>query len=130
PGPGEGRGEQAQLAARAVPARPPQLSATQVAARRQLALRVLERGEHEQVAALVIAAILPPDPLEGFVERREVAHGRASVCSDGRVRTATGRGGCGSSSASSRTLSIVSTSVLSSSCFTSSRTSTMSPCLR
>src|SRR5204863_185888 len=97
---------------------------------RELALGVFQGRQHEQVAALVIAVVLPPDALERLFERREVAHGRASVWPDVRVRTARGRNGCGSSSASSSTSSIVSTGLISSSCFTSSGTSTMSLRLR
>src|SRR6266550_2796967 len=108
----------------------PELLSREVPARRELALRVLEGRQHEQVTALVIAVVLPPDALEGLFERRKVAHGRASVCPDVRARTATGRKGCGSSSASSSTSSIVSTGLISSSCFTSSGTSTMSFWLR
>src|SRR6266567_670848 len=115
---------------REIPARPGELSAAQVPARRELALGVLQGRQHEQVAALVIAVVLPPDALERLFERGEVAHGRASVWPDVRVRTARGRNGCGSSSASSSTSSIVSTGLISSSCFTSSGTSTMSLWLR
>src|SRR5213079_2310890 len=117
--------EQPELLSREVPARPSELPAAQVPARRELALRVLEGRQHEQVTALVIAVVLPPDALEGLFERRKVAHGRASVCPDVRARTATGRKGCGSSTAS-----IVSTGLISSSCFTSSGTSTRSFWLR
>src|SRR2546422_1585510 len=70
---------------------------------RELALGVLQGRQHEQVAALVIAVVLPSDVLERLFERREVAHGRASVWPDVRGRTARGRNGCGSSSASSST---------------------------
>src|SRR2546428_8595948 len=123
PGPEEGRREQPDLPPRKGPARPRKLPAAQVAARRELALGVLQGGQHEQVAALVIAVVLAPDALERFFQGREVAHGRASVCPDVRVRTATGRSGCGSSRGSSSTSSIVSTGLISSSCFTSSGTS-------
>src|SRR6266850_2350234 len=122
--------QQAELLPREVPARPGELPPAQVPARRQLALGVLQGRQHEQVAALVIAVVLAPDALERLFERREVAHGRASVCPDVRARTARGRNGCGSSSASSSTSSIVSTGLMSSSCFTSSGTSTMSLWLR
>src|SRR6266571_3017750 len=88
------------------------------------------RDQHEQVAPLVVAAVLPPDPLERFLEGREVAHGRASAGPDGRGRSGTGRAYRGSSSASSSTSSIVSTGLISSSCFTSSGTSMMSLWLR
>src|SRR5438094_1870133 len=130
PVPEDGRGQQPELLPREVPARPRELAAAQVAARREPALGVLQGRQHEQVAALVIAVVLAPDALERFFERREVAHGRASVCPDVRARTATGRNGCGSSSASSSTSSIVSTGLISSSCFTSSGTSTRSLWLR
>src|SRR3989449_54854 len=130
PVPEDGRREQPELLPREVPARPRESAAAQVAARREPALGVLRGRQHEQVAALVIAVVLAPDALERFFERREVAHGRASVCPDVRARTATGRNGCGSSRASSSTSSIVSTGLISSSCFTSSGTSTMSLWLR
>src|SRR5213076_56492 len=130
PMPEDGRREQPELLAREVPARPGELPTAQVPARRELALRVLQGRQHEQVTALVIAALLPADTLERFFQRREVAHGRASVCPDVRARTATGRNGCGSSSASSSTSSMVSTGLMSSSCFTSSGTSTTSLRLR
>src|SRR6266480_431787 len=64
------------------PAHPGELSAAQVPACRELALGVLQGRQHEQVAALVIAVVLPPDALERLFERREVAHGRASVWPD------------------------------------------------
>src|SRR2546422_4511524 len=130
PVPEDGRREQPELLPREVPAPHRKPPAAQVAARRELALGVLQGGQHEQVAALVIAVVLAPDPLERFFQGREVAHGRASVCPDVRARTATGRSGCGSSKASSSTSSIVSTGLISSSCFTSSGTSTMSLWLR
>src|SRR6266550_3814908 len=130
PVPEHRRRQQPELLPRKVPARPGELSAAQVPACRELALGVLQGRQHEQVAALVIAVVLPPDALERLFERREVAHGRASVWPDVRVRTARGRNGCGSSSASSSTSSIVSTGLISSSCFTSSGTSTMSLWLR
>src|SRR2546427_6421915 len=120
PVPKDGRREQPELLPREVPARPGELPAAQVPARRELALGVLQGRQHEQVAALVIAAVLPPDALECFFESREVAHGRASVCPDVRARTATGRSGCGSRRARPSTSSIVSTGLISSSCFTSS----------
>src|SRR5713101_9199240 len=109
PVPEDGRREQPELLPREIAARPGKLLAAQVPARRELALGVLEGRQYEQVAAFVVAVVLPPDALERLLERREVAHGRASVCPDGRARTATGRNGCGSSSASSSTSSIVST---------------------
>src|SRR5213080_1363278 len=130
PVPEHRRRQQPELLPREVPARPGELSAAQVPACRELALGVFQGRQHEQVAALVIAVVLPPDALERLFERREVAHGRASVWPDVRVRTARGRNGCGSSSASSSTSSIVSTGLISSSCFTSSGTSTMSLRLR
>src|SRR6266850_5204673 len=130
PVPEDGGREQPELLPREVPARPGELPAAQVPPRRELALGVLQGRQHEQVAALVIAVVLPPDALERLFERREVAHGRASVCPDVRARTARGRNGCGSSSASSSTSSIVSTGLMSSSCFTSSGTSMMSLWLR
>src|SRR2546422_7814122 len=130
PVPEDSQREQSELLPREVPARPGELPAAQVPARRELALGVLQGRQHEQVAALVIAAVLPPDALERLLQRREVAHGRTSVCPGVRARTATGRNGCGSSSASSSTSSIVSTGLISSSCFTSSGTSTMSLWLR
>src|SRR2546426_6568786 len=130
PVPEHRRRQQPELLPREVPARPGELSAAQMPARREPALGVFQGRQHEQVAALVIAVVLPSDVLERLFERREVAHGRASVWPDVRGRTARGRNGCGSSSASSSTSSIVSTGLISSSCFTSSGTSTMSLLLR
>src|SRR3989449_2546831 len=130
PVPEHRRRQQPELLPREVPARPGELSAAQMPARREPALGVFQGRQHEQVAALVIAVVLPSDVLERLFERREVAHGRASVWPDVRGRTARGRNGCGSSSASSSTSSIVSTGLISSSCFTSSGTSTMSLWLR
>src|SRR5438093_48467 len=121
-----GRRQQAELVEREVAAGPGELGSTQVAARRQLALRVLERRQHEQIAALVVAAVLLADPLERFLEGREIAHGRTSRLPGLRARTSSGRGRRDSSSASSSTSSIVSTGLISSSFFTSSGTSTMS----
>src|SRR5436305_9848214 len=121
-----GRRQQAELVEREVAAGPGELGSTQVAARRQLALRVLERRQHEQIAALVVAAVLLADPLERFLEGREIAHGRTSRLPGLRARTSSGRGRRDWSSASSSTSSIVSTGLISSSFFTSSGTSTMS----
>src|SRR2546428_11837337 len=56
--------EQPELLQREIAARPRELRPAQMAARRQPPLRILERREHEQVAALVIAAVLLPDPLD------------------------------------------------------------------
>src|SRR3989475_5336585 len=125
-----GRRQQAELVEREVAAGPGELSSAQVAARRQLALRVLERREHEQVAALVVAAVLLADPLERFLQGREIAHGRTSRLPGLRDRTSTDRATRGSSSASSSTSSSVSTGLISISFFTSSSTSTMSLWLR
>src|SRR6059058_2432113 len=111
-----GRRQQAELVEREVAAGPGELGSTQVAARRQL----------EQIAALVVAAVLLADPLERFLEGREIAHGRTSRLPGLRARTSSGRGRRDSSSASSSTSSIVSTGLISSSFFTSSGTSTMS----
>src|SRR5213594_866393 len=122
--------QQPELLEREIAAGPGELRPAQVAARRQPPLRILERREHEQVAALVIAAVLLPDPLERLLQRGEVAHGRASRLPGGRGRTSTGRDTRGSSSASSSTSSIVSTGLMSSSFFTSSGTSTTSLLLR
>src|SRR2546428_9789685 len=125
------RGEQPELFEREVPARPRELGAGEMAARRQPPLRVLERREREQIAALVVAGVLLPDALERLFQGGEVAHGRASAGPDGCARTAaTGLEWRGSSNACSSTSSIVSTGLISSSCFTSSGTSTMSLWLR
>src|SRR5256886_14375260 len=130
PVPEDGRCKQPELLPREIPARPGELPAVQVPPRRELALRVLQGRQHEQVAALVIAVVLPPDALECLFESREVAHGRASVCPDVRARTATGRNGCGSSSASSSTSSMASTGLSSCSCLPSSGPSAPSPRVR
>src|SRR6266704_269552 len=130
PVPQHRRREQPELLEREIAARPGELGPAQMAACRQLALRVLQGRQHEQVAPLVVTAVLPPDPLERFLEGREVAHGRASAGPDGRGRSGRGRAYSGSSSASSSTSSIVSTGLISSSCFTSSGTSMMSLWLR
>src|SRR2546429_1715967 len=122
--------EQPELVEREVATGPGELRPAQVAACGQLALGVLERREHEQVAALVVAAVLLADPLERFLQRREVAHGRTSRLPGLRARTSTDRATRGSSSASSSTSSSVSTGLISSSFFTSSGTSTMSLWLR
>src|SRR2546426_538272 len=52
-----GGGEQPELIQREVAARPRQLRAGEVATRRKLRLRVLERRQHEHVAALGVAAV-------------------------------------------------------------------------
>src|SRR2546427_1835914 len=102
-----GRREEPELLEREVPARPRELRAREMAARRQPPLRVLERREHEQVAALVVAGVLLPDALERLFQGGEVAHGRASAGPDGRARSAaTGLESCDSSSACSSTSSI------------------------
>src|SRR5438552_13373048 len=126
----DGRREQSELVEREVAAGPGELGPGEVAPGGELPLRVLERRQHEQVAALGVAPLLLPDARERLLQRGEVAHGRASLGPEGRARTATGRVGRGSSSASSSTSSIVSTALISSSCFTSSGTSTMSLWLR
>src|SRR5207237_8857567 len=105
----DGRREQAELVAREVAACPGELGPGEVAPRAELPLRVLERRQHEQVAALGVAPLLLPDAGERLLQRGEVAHGRASVGPEGRARTATGRVGRGSSRARSSTSSIVST---------------------
>src|SRR5213596_1341177 len=120
------RREQPELLEREIAAGPRQLRPRQVAPRGQALLRVLERRQHEQIAALVEAPILLADPLERLLEGREVAHDRTSTRLDRRDRTATGLATRGSSSACSSTWSIVSTGLISRSCFTSSGTSTMS----
>src|SRR6267378_5943298 len=122
--------EQPELVEREVAAGPGELRPAQVAARRQLALGVLERREHEQLAALVVAAVLLADSLERFLQGREIAHGRTSRLPGLRGRTSTDRVMRGSSSASSSTSSSVSTGLISISFFTSSGTSTMSLWLR
>src|SRR5712691_8647167 len=125
------RGEQAELLEREVPAGPGQLAAGEVAAGREPALGILERREDEEVAALVVAAVAPLDLRERFVQRREVAHGRATGFARAGTRIGPdGRLASGSSRASSSTWSRVSTGVISSSCFTSSGTSTRSEWLR
>src|SRR5437660_1884566 len=126
----DGPREQCEVVERERAAGPGELGPGEVAPRGELPLRVLERRQHEQVAALGVAPLLLPDAGERLLQRGEVAHGRASLGPEGRARTATGRVGRGSSSASSSTSSIVSTALISSSCFTSSGTSTMSPWLR
>src|SRR5437660_2951653 len=122
--------EQPELVEREVAAGPGELRPAQVAARRQLALGVFERREHEQVAALVVAAVLLADSLERFLQGREISHGRTSRLPGLRGRTSTDRVMRGSSSASSSTSSSVSTGLISISFFTSSGTSTMSLWLR
>src|SRR6267378_4453126 len=117
--------EQPELVEREVAAGPGELRPAQVAARRQLALGVFERREHEQVAALVVAAVLLADSLERFLQGREIAHGRTSRLPGLRGRTSTDRVMRGSSTSSS-----VSTGLISISFFTSSGTSTMSLWLR
>src|SRR5213593_780772 len=126
PVPQHRRREQPELLEREIPAGPRELRPRQVAPRGQALLRVLKGRQHEQVAALVVAPILLTDPLERFLEGREVAHGRASTRLDRRDRTATGLVTRGSSSACSSTWSIVSTGTISRSCFTPSGTSTIS----
>src|SRR5881397_1312766 len=126
----QGGGEQPELIQREVAARPRQLGAGDVATRRKLRLRVLERRQHEHVAALGVAAVALADLLERFRERRELAHGRAPGGWSVWTGTTTGRDRRGSSNASSNTSSSVSTGLMSSSFFTSSGTSTMSLWLR
>jgi len=119
--------EQSELLQREIAARPGELRAAQVAARRQPALGELEGCQHEQVAAVLIAAVALPDLGERLLQRGKLAHGAASR---GRpclfTRSATGRADRGSSSASSSTWSSVSTVLISISFFTSSGTSTRS----
>src|SRR5947209_3216577 len=123
-------GEQPELLQREVAARPCELRAGEVAPRRELRLRVLERRQHEHVAALVVTAVALADLLERFRERRELAHGRAPGGWSVWTGTTTGRDRRGSSNASSNTSSSVSTGLMSSSFFTSSGTSTRSLLLR
>src|SRR5712692_11015181 len=128
-----GRGEQAELLEREVAARPGELGAGDVAARRELGLRVLQRGEHEQVPPLVVAAVALANLVERLLQGRQVAHAGASSDPPRLTRTAaSGRGPrvSGASRASSSTSSIVSTSLMSSSLVTSSGTSTKSGRLR
>src|SRR6266550_1384845 len=122
--------QQPELVEREVATGPRELRPAQVAARRQLALGVLERREHEQITALVVAAILLADPLERFLQGREIAHGLTSRLPGLRARTSTARATRGSSNARSSTSSSVSTGLISISFFTSSGTSTMSLWLR
>src|SRR3989441_503023 len=122
--------EQPELLQREVAARPRELRAREVTARRELRLRVLERRQHEHVAALVVAAVVPADLRERLGERRELAHGRAPGGWSVWTGTTTGRDRRASSSASSNTSSSVSTGLISSSFFTSSGTSTRSLLLR
>src|SRR5437870_4562021 len=117
-----GGGEQPELIQREVAARPRQLRAGEVATRRKLRLRVLERRQHEHVAALGVAAVALADLLERFRERRELAHGRAPGGWSVWTGTATGRDRRGSSNASSHTSSTLSTGLMSSSFLTSSGT--------
>src|SRR2546425_11227862 len=130
----DGRREEAELLEREIAARPRQLATRQVAARGEPPLRVLQRGEHEQIGALVVAPIALLELAERRFEGREVAHGRAPpsgrrVSPDTRARAPLTRG-VGSSRAMASTSSTVSTGVISSSCFTSSGTSTRSLLLR
>src|SRR6266516_723053 len=97
------RREQPELLEREIAAGPRQLRPRQVPPRGQALLRVLERRQHEQIAALVEAPILLADPLERLLEGREVAHDRTSTRLDRRDRTATGLATRGSSSACSST---------------------------
>src|SRR5207245_3683229 len=128
---GEHRGgEQPELLQREVAARPCELRAGEVAPRRELRLRVLERRQHEYVAALGVTAVALADLLERFRERRELAHGRSPRGWSVWTGTTTGRDRRGSSNASSNTSSSVSTGLMSSSFFTSSGTSTRSLLLR
>src|SRR2546425_899342 len=122
--------EQPELVEREVATGPGELRPAQVAARGQLALGVLERREYEQIAALLVAAVLLADAVERFLQRREIAHGRTSRLPGLRGRTSTDRVARGSSSASSSTSSSVSTGLISINFFTSSGTSTMSLWLR
>src|SRR3989454_1007213 len=127
-----GRSEQAELLQREIAARPGELAAGEMAAGGEPALRVFQRREHEEIGALVIAAVALLQLAEGGFERGEVAHGCASGCRlspETRARAPLTRG-VGSSSARASTSSIVSTGVISSSCFTSSGTSTRSLLLR
>src|SRR5436190_7150907 len=127
-----GRREQAELLEREIAARPGELAAGEMAAGGEPALRVFQRREHEEIGALVIAAVALLQLAEGGFERGEVAHGCASGCRlspETRARAPLMRG-VGSSSARASTSSIVSTGVISSSCFTSSGTSTRSLLLR
>src|SRR5581483_337801 len=115
--------EQPHVNEREVAAGPGELGPAQVPAGRQLVLGVLERGEHEQVRALVVAAVAAADRRERLLERGEVAHGRASAGPATRTPTPAPGRGRGSSSACASTSSIVSTGVMTSSRVTSSGTS-------
>src|SRR5438034_66324 len=91
-------------------------------------LRVLQRGKDEEIGALVEASVALLELAERGFERGEVAHGCASgrrLSPDTRARAPLTRG-VGSRSAWASTSSMVSTGVMSSSCFTSSGTSTRS----
>src|SRR5437879_6459752 len=75
-----GRSEQAELLQREIAARPGELAAGEMAAGGEPALRVFQRREHEEIGALVIAAVALLQLAEGGFERGEVAHGCASGC--------------------------------------------------
>src|SRR6266550_511431 len=125
------RGEQAELLQREVATGPRELAPREMPAGGEAALRELERGKHEQVAALVIAAVPLADLRERGFQRREVAHGVASRGSPSALtRSVMGRDVRGSSNANSSTWSSVSTGLISSSFVTSSGTSTSSWLLR
>src|SRR5207247_1279691 len=128
----DGRRQEAELFEREIAAGPGELAAGEMAAGGEPSLRVLQRGEDEEIGALVKAPVALLELAERRLERGEGAHGCASgrrLSPDTRARAPAARG-VGSRSAWASTSSMVSTGVISSSCFTSSGTSTRSLLLR
>src|SRR5262245_9192745 len=96
--------EQAELLQSEVATGPGELGPRQVAARGETALRILEGGEHEQIGALVEAAVARPDLLQRVDEGAVIAHGRTPAAIRGlRAAPRVPRRAAGSSSAASST---------------------------
>src|SRR3972149_3864501 len=75
----DGARRQPELLQREIAARPCQVGARDMSSNAGLALRVLQRGEHEQIRALVIPAVEGANPLEYRLRQFEVVHQPGSL---------------------------------------------------